>query len=49
METAIYDGVEYICTTTTTITDTDIENIPDVYAFPRLENGRFAPIPAWDF
>ena len=47
METAFYDGVEYICTTPTTITDT--ENIPDVYSFPRLENGRFAPIPEWDF
>lgn len=47
METAIYDGVEYVCTVNTTITD--IEDIPDVYNFPRLENGRFAPIPAWDF
>lgn len=49
METAIYDGVEYICTTPVTITTTDTENIPDVYSFPRLENGRFVPIPAWDF
>ena len=47
MITAIYEGVEYVCTVNITITDT--ENIPDVYAFPRLENGRFAPIPAWDF
>jgi len=48
MITAIYDGVEYVCTTTPTIT-TDIEGIPDVYSFPRMENGRFAPIPEWDF
>lgn len=47
MEIVIYDGVEYICTTTTTITDT--EDIPDVYTYPRLENGRFAAIPEWDF
>lgn len=47
MITAIYDGVEYICTVNTFITDDT--DIPDVYNFPRLENGRFAPIPAWDF
>lgn len=47
MITFIYDGVEYICTTTTTITDDT--DIPDVYNFSRLENGRFMPIPTWDF
>lgn len=47
MDYAIYDGVEYVCTVTTTITD-DITPV-DVYDFPRLENGRFMPIPEWDF
>ena len=51
MISVIYDGVEYVCTTTTPTVDTDIEEIPDVYSYnpPRLMNGRFAPIPEWDF
>ena len=47
MEYVIYDGVEYICTVNTY----DIDDITpvDVYSFPRMENGRFMPIPEWDF
>ena len=47
MTSAIYDGVEYVCTVNTFITD-DITPV-DVYTYPRMENGRFAPIPEWDF
>ena len=33
MVTAIYEGVEYVCATTETTIDTDIEEIPDVYSY----------------